>query len=920
MLARRPGIREEIHLDFVSWDSSDAPTPLVANLLPQEAINRGMPRPSECDIAVVIFSRKLGTPFEDERGEQFESGTDWELRDALRQTPPTTLIFRRVWSEIDVDAWTDVDRMEYLRLKAYLASDLFRLSGGGLRGAREYRNPTEFSQLVAAQIEELVLDRMADLRRTQKNETWPPRHPARFEDRSEAPVTIPATAPPFPGLRSMDERDTDNFFGRDPQVKAVTDQLSRTHLLWLTGPSGNGKSSLVAAGILPYLRRGGLPGSHDWHYAKMTPGPSPLRGLYRALTDCFPNLRYGRPLHDRLGSVLEFTQRCEAGGVDLSSIVSSQADRQTPTALLLFIDQFEECFTVAEEMEARGLFRLLKAAPSWKALRVIVTIRHDFLGKVIEISDLGETLSGQGFFSLPAPPRDALRSMIEGPARKAALDLEEGLTELLLDDTGNEPGGLALMAFALDELYNGRYGNVLTVDTYRTLGGVNGAICARAEGTFIDQGMDAASLHDLFGCLVDVNDAGVPTRKKMRERDIASTRIRALLNSFITARLVSTTTDPQSYEPLYEVAHEAVFREWPRLHDWIAETWESHRVISRMEREAGAWEARGRPSHLLPNHEQIQEYQTAETRLFRERRREKALDDFLRPEQERLLRALSVADCAHDRRREIGDRLAAIGDNRPGVGVKGGIPDISWIASLGGRLCVAGRTMATDPILIAAFPVTTSQFDAFLIAEDGYNDPRNWIGTDRDFVRQAIRSERNRIANTPRDSISWYQARAFARWLDRRLAGQPLAAIDGSVSQTVRPDCEIRLPTEWEWQMAAQGGSLARSFPWGAWNGDRANTAEAGLGRSLAVGMYPEGRTSSGIYDMAGNVAEWCLNNHDLDNDDFDRDCSKVLKGGSYYHGAAHAATDFRRKMLPSNAFSNFGFRLVVGRRQPEMV
>lgn len=128
------------------------------------------------------------------------------------------------------------------------------------------------------------------------------------------------------------------------------------------------------------------------------------------------------------------------------------------------------------------------------------------------------------------------------------------------------------------------------------------------------------------------------------------------------------------------------------------------------------------------------------------------------------------------------------------------------------------------------------------------------------------------------------------------------------------------MPTENEWLLAA-GSQAKLAFPFGKWGEDSCNTVEAGLGRSVAVGMYPNGVSPYGCMDMSGNVAEWCWNrfvvNDSLNDDRFED--SRPLKGGSFYHPARHASLVFRRKMLPSNAFSNFGFRLVVQRKGLEL-
>lgn len=279
----------------------------------------------------------------------------------------------------------------------------------------------------------------------------------------------------------------------------------------------------------------------------------------------------------------------------------------------------------------------------------------------------------------------------------------------------------------------------------------------------------------------------------------------------------------------------------------------------------------------------------------------------------------------HETRARIGQQLDEMGDTRPGVGLRlDGLPDIAWCrvdvpTELRGvkqpfkneRGEIYGE-YALQPFYIAKYPVTFAQFQAFVDAPDGWTDARWWDDMTPQYQRQAIFPQSTRLGNHPREAVSWYQAVAFGRWLNKKYAGERVGNL------IIDHDLEIRLPLEWEWQWAAQGVD-GRAYPWGdEWDGRYANTREARLGMTTAVGMYPQAASWCGALDMSGGLWEWCLNEYKTpDQVSYDSYVSRVLRGGSFVDVADWAVCGSRFNDLPNRRLDYYGFRVVCVPHQP---
>jgi hypothetical protein len=300
-----------------------------------------------------------------------------------------------------------------------------------------------------------------------------------------------------------------------------------------------------------------------------------------------------------------------------------------------------------------------------------------------------------GHFVLLAPKLGALHEMITRPAERAGLQFEDQLVQRIIDDTGTEPGALALMAFALWQLCETLKGtgSLLTHAAYDGFKGVHGAIGKRAEDTFNSLKGKKTVLETAFGCvfreLVEVNEHGVGTRRRARlSRLTGGDEAEAMVSALTDARLLVTGRG-EDHEPMVEVAHEAIFTSWPRVKTWIEATGDDLRLRRQVSQATTAWEAGGHAKKFIWPDDRVVDVVGMLERLGLDSNQ---LSDserlFLGPiDRETMPAELDDPSTSHERRAAIGVRLSLLGDPRPGVGLRADdLPDIAWCEVPGGEI------------------------------------------------------------------------------------------------------------------------------------------------------------------------------------------------------------------------------------------
>ena len=274
-------LRGRIAVETVAWDKPGADTPMLATLTPQEAIAQQRPKPSECDLVIVIFWSRMGTPLPPDYvkpdGSAYLSGTEWEYLDALQASRqaarPKVLVYRRTEvPRFEADDPEIEKKLEQWQLiKSFFAS--FSNPDGSIRSAvNTYDTPDGFEKKLTEHLRELVQALLAE------HEAESPL-PAAEAAPDAAPATDSPREPPlwegspFPGLRAFGEDDAPIYFGRGRETDGLIRRLAEgERFLTVVGASGSGKSSLVAAGLLPRIKDNAIPGSRDWLRVRMTPG------------------------------------------------------------------------------------------------------------------------------------------------------------------------------------------------------------------------------------------------------------------------------------------------------------------------------------------------------------------------------------------------------------------------------------------------------------------------------------------------------------------------------------------------------------------------------------------------------------------------------------------------------------------------
>uniref|UniRef100_UPI0026134288 nSTAND1 domain-containing NTPase n=1 Tax=Mastigocoleus sp. MO_188.B34 TaxID=3036635 RepID=UPI0026134288 len=362
---------------------------------------------------------------------------------------------------------------------------------------------------------------------------------------------------PYLGLSSFDAAQAEYFYGRERAVRELLDRLTQSRFIAVIGASGCGKSSLVKAGLLPQLQSDRIPGSGQWDIVLCTPGQYPLQNL--------------------------------------TEILHQQHQRNQP--FLLFVDQFEELFTLCRYQEEQQQFiRMLSEEVNNPEVRILIAIRGDFLDRCTQFPEVVKLINSTeppGTYVVTPLTFTELEEAIEKPAALHGVTYEQGLVSQIAADVVGQPGALPLLQYALQELWRNciedKAESYLTKQAYKKIGRVQGALKRRADLLYESfSTADQAFVRQLMMELVELGNGQEVTRRRTswkRLREIADTpfALEWVISQLTNQRLI--VTDAKTIE----VAHEALLSEWTLLKGWIEENRENIRLRRRLENYCREW-------------------------------------------------------------------------------------------------------------------------------------------------------------------------------------------------------------------------------------------------------------------------------------------------------------------------------------------
>ncbi|WP_208642976.1 trypsin-like peptidase domain-containing protein, partial [Streptomyces diastatochromogenes] len=418
---------------------------------------------------------------------------------------------------------------------------------------------------------------------------------------------------PYRGLEPFTAEHARWFEGRGDAVRQVVANLALgRRLTLLLGPSGSGKSSLIQAGVLRALAEGEVVGSDRW-----------LPVLARPRQDLPTEIeRAGLPGAARDGITAAVIRRLE-----------KEPDHER---VLLVVDQFEELLVQGADGRLRDFLDVINditaAADAPTRLSVILVMRDDFYPQLASLAPKLLEASTPGLLNVPgALSQRDLHDIIVLPAEDVGLRFQPGLPEQIISDVlESSPEATAtrlapvtvlpLLELTLKQLWSRREDGYLTHEAYRRIGAVTGSLTTWCDSALNKLSADQQHIAErILTSLVHPEDPGrripaVRAQVPLNDlRDLAAGPdgspdgdINIVIATLTNHRIITTQSlrdprrpDAPPREPVAELIHDALIRDWGKLRDWVREDRQFQGWLNRTRERQLRWAAEKDPGDLL---------------------------------------------------------------------------------------------------------------------------------------------------------------------------------------------------------------------------------------------------------------------------------------------------------------------------------
>ncbi|HHH19038.1 MAG TPA: hypothetical protein ENK86_00785, partial [Campylobacterales bacterium] len=408
---------------------------------------------------------------------------------------------------------------------------------------------------------------------------WKEMPPFLFESDDE-------TESPFVGLSAFSIEQAHLFFGRDREIEEILQQLAENNIVMVVGDSGSGKSSVIKAGVLPHYLNGALETESDssFYCIDMRPANDPFLELSTNISEI------AQEFHLDFNSINQIKKAIKSKQYEDIVNALEYIYQEKEVHLLLYIDQFEELFTLCNEQIQHKfidfLLYLLNDVNSYLQIKIVLTVRQDYYNLIS---------SFEAFYQLTQANRYRLRYMnkaqiqecIEKPLEKTFIDKEniQPFMQAILRDMGDRSNELALLQIALTQTWEHRkeYDSDL-LQTYHAIGEVSGALPRLAQNTWeVLTPQEQQLFKYIFIRVVQSGQTGCATRRLARQEEFAK-------EAWILAQKLASVLDERGdfanthhaklgrllkirgeKNKSVELVHEALVTQWPMYQRWLSE-------------------------------------------------------------------------------------------------------------------------------------------------------------------------------------------------------------------------------------------------------------------------------------------------------------------------------------------------------------